>query len=199
MSELFIELFSEEIPPRLQISARTQLERLLTQNLSSLNLKHETLNVYSTPTRLVAFISGLPNKIKIQATEVKGPKIGVPENVIKNFAKSKGVNVSDLYEKKLDKGTFYFLKTQGKEINTEDELCRCIPKSLNEISWKKSMKWANYELSWGRPLKSILAIFNNKHLKFKYAHIETVNFTFLEDENEIKQTKVLNFMTIKKF
>ena len=60
------------------------------------------------------------------------------------------------------------------------------------------MKWANYELSWGRPLKSILAIFNNKHLKFKYAHLETVNFTFLEDEDEIKQTKVLNFSDYKK-
>ncbi len=198
MSELFIELFSEEIPPKLQISARSQFERLLTQNLSSLNLKCEAFNIYSTPTRLVAFVSGLPAKIKFQATEVKGPKLGVPENVIENFARSKGVNISDLYEKKLDRGTFYFLKTKGKEINTEEELSKLIPESLNEISWKKSMKWSNHDLSWGRPLKSILAIFNNKHLKFKYSHLETVNYTFLEDDNEIKQTKVLNFSEYKK-
>ena len=57
-----------------------------------------------------------------------------------------------MYEKELEKGTFYFVKIKGKEINTEDELAKIIPKSLNEISWKKSMKWSNYELSWGRPL-----------------------------------------------
>ena len=198
MSELLIELFSEEMPPNLQISARTQFKRLFTESLSSLNLKHKVFEVYSTPTRLVAFISGLPDRIKILPAEVKGPKTGVPETVIENFAKSKGVNVSDLYEKKLEKGTFYFVKTQGKEINTEDELAKCIPKSLNEISWKKSMKWSDYDLGWGRPLKSILTIFNNKHLKFKYGHLETVNFTLLEEDSEISQKKVTNFDEYKK-
>ena len=155
MSELLIELFSEEMPPNLQIGARTQFKRLFTESLSSLNLKHKVFEVYSTPTRLVVFISGLPNKIKILPTEVKGPKVGVPETVIENFAKSKGVNVGDLYEKELEKGTFYFVKIQGKEIDTEEELVKCIPKSLNEISWKKSMKWSDYDLGWGRPLRSI--------------------------------------------
>ena len=70
MSELFIELYSEEIPPNLQINARIQLEKLLRENLSSLNLSYKAFEVYSTPTRLVAFISGLPDKIKILPTEV---------------------------------------------------------------------------------------------------------------------------------
>ena len=131
MSELLIELFSEEMPPNLQISARAQIKKLFTESLSSLNLKNKIFKVYSTPTRLVAFISGLPSKIKILPSEFKGPKLGVPETVVKNFAKSKGVNVSDLYEKKLEKGTFYFVKIQGKEINTEEELIKCIPKSLH--------------------------------------------------------------------
>ena len=75
MSELFIELFSEEIHKITNISAEAQLERLLTQNLSSLNLKHETLNVYSTPTRLVAFISGLPTKLKFKLQRLKDTKL----------------------------------------------------------------------------------------------------------------------------
>ena len=198
MSELLIELFSEEMPPNLQISARTQFKRLFTESLSSLNLKHKVFEVYSTPTRLVVFISGLPNKIKILPTEVKGPKVGVPETVIENFAKSKGVNVGDLYEKELEKGTFYFVKIQGKEIDTEEELVKCIPKSLNEISWKKSMKWSDYDLGWGRPLRSILVIFNNKHLKFKYGHLETVNFTLLEEDSEISHKKIASFDEYKK-
>ena len=65
MSELFIELYSEEIPPNLQINARIQLEKLLRENLSSLNLSYKNLNVYSTPTRLTVHVSNLPNKIKI--------------------------------------------------------------------------------------------------------------------------------------
>ncbi len=199
MSELLIELFSEEIPPILQINARKQLEKLLSENLSSLNLKYKTLSVYSTPTRLTATVTNLPNKIKISALEIKGPKVGVPDNVIENFAKSKNVKVDDLYKKELEKGIFYFVKTKGKEISTSDELKKYIPEFLKEISWKKSMKWSNYDLNWGRPLRSILALFDKKHLKFQYAHLETVNFTLLEEFGEIKQKKVIDFNDYQNF
>ena len=155
MSELLIELFSEEMPPNLQISARAQFKKLLNEEISSLNLKYKNFEVYSTPTRLTVFISGLPNKIKILASEIKGPKLGVPQNVVENFARSKNINVEDLYKKELEKGTFYFAKIKGKEINTEDELTKIIPKSLNGISWKKSMRWSDHNLNWGRPLRSI--------------------------------------------
>ena len=199
MSDLFIELFSEEMPPNLQINARRQLQKLLSENLSSLNLKYKNLSSYSTPTRLVFFVSNLPNKIKVSATEIKGPKVGVPDNIVENFAKSKKINVKDLYEKKLDKGKFYFAKLKSKEINTEDELSKVIPKFLNEISWKKSMKWSNYDLNWGRPLRSILAIFDKKLLKFKYGHLETVNFTILEKYGEVSQKRIKDFDDYCKF
>ena len=98
MSEFFIELFGEEMPPNLQINARRQLETLISENLSSLNLNHKNLTVYSTPTRLVASASNLSKKIKIPASEVKGPKVGVTNNIVENFAKSKLLNIRDLYE-----------------------------------------------------------------------------------------------------
>ena len=199
MSELLIELFSEEMPPNLQISARAQFKKLLNEEISSLNLKYKNFEVYSTPTRLTVFISGLPNKIKILASEIKGPKLGVPQNVVENFARSKNINVEDLYKKELEKGTFYFAKIKGKEINTEDELTKIIPKSLNGISWKKSMKWSDYELSWGRPLRFILSVFDQKHLKFKYSHLETVNFTVIEEDTEIKQKKIKDFQEYQEF
>ena len=193
MSDLIIELFSEEIPPNLQANARNQLKKILIDELSILNLKYKNFEIYSTPTRLTSFISDLPKKIKILPSEVKGPKVGVPQNIVENFVRSKNVSIDDLYEKKLDKGSFYFIKLKGKEINTEDELIKIIPKSLSKISWKKSMKWSNYDLSWGRPLISIMSIFDNKHLKFKFAHLETVNFTLIEEETEIKQIKIYDF------
>ena len=193
MSELLVELFSEEIPSNLQIHTRQQLENLLKQNLYSSNLKPKSLEVFSTPTRLTIHITGLPKIIKIPAAEIKGPKMGVPESVINNYAKSKNLNVSDLQKKDTEKGTFYFAKVKGKEISTDKELEKIIPQTLKDINWKKSMKWSDFELNWGRPLISILAIFNEKFLKFNFAHLESVNFTMLENNDQIKQIKVKNF------
>ena len=197
MSELFIEFFSEEIPPNLQISTRNQLQKILSEKLSESNLKYKNFEIYSTPTRIALCISGLPNKIKILPAEIKGPKAGVPEKVLVNFAKSKSVNLSDLYEKSTEKGNFHFVKIKGKEINSEDELIKCILKSLGEISWKKSMKWSNFEMNWGRPLRSILAVFGNKLLKFRYEHLETSNFTQIEVNSSVIQKKISNFTEYK--
>ena len=199
MSELLIELFSEEMPPNLQINARNQFKKFFGEALLSLSLKYKSFEVYSTPTRLTAIVSGLPSKIKILPTEIKGPKLGVPQSVVESFAKSKNIKLSDLYKKKLEKGVFYFVKTKGKEITIEEELIKNIPKSLGQISWKKSMKWSNHDLGWGRPLRSILSIFNKKYLKFNYGHIETVNFTLIEDGLEIKQKRIKDFKDYEKF
>ena len=199
MSELLIELFSEEMPPNLQINARNQFKKFFGEALLSLNLKYKSFEVYSTPTRLTATVSGLPSRIKILPTEIKGPKLGVPQSVVESFAKSKNIKLSDLYKKKLEKGVFYFVKTKGKEIIIEEELIKNIPKSLGQISWKKSMKWSNHDLDWGRPLRSILSIFNKKYLKFNYGHIETVNFTLIEDGLEIKQKRIKDFKDYEKF
>ena len=89
MSELLIELFSEEMPPNLQINARNQFKKFFGEALLSLSLKYKSFEVYSTPTRLTAVVSGLPSKIKILPTEIKGPKLGVPQSVVESFAKSK--------------------------------------------------------------------------------------------------------------
>ena len=130
---------------------------------------------------------------------MKGPKVGVTNNIVENFAKSKLLNIRDLYEKKTEKGLFYFAKIKGKEINTEDELAKSLPKIFDKISWKKSMKWSDYDLNWGRPLRSIMAIFDEKLLKFNYAHFKTVNFTFIEEFGEIKQKKIKDFSEYLRF
>ena len=98
MSDLIIELFSEEMPPNLQISARNQLKKILKDELSSINLLYKSFEIYSTPTRLTVFISGIPKKIKVLPSEIKGPKVGVPENIVQNFARSKRMSISADWE-----------------------------------------------------------------------------------------------------
>ena len=164
MAELLLELYSEEIPPNLQVSARNQLRFYIENILKEKNIKYVDIKVYSSPTRITLFIQGLPEKIKIAAQEIKGPKVGSSDSILEGFANAKNVSKKDLLQKKTDKGEFYFIKKISKELLVQEILKNILPKSLEKINWKKSMKWSDHNLMWGRPLRSILALFNGKNL-----------------------------------
>ena len=102
-------------------------------------------------------------KIKTEAKVIKGPKVGAPDQVTQGFLKAKNVSQKDLIEKDTDKGKFYFIKTQSQSILVEDLLIKIIPKAIGSINWKKSMKWSDHNLMWGRPLRTIFARYNNKN------------------------------------
>ena len=89
MSELLLELYSEEIPPQLQIAARSQIKQFIENSLKEFDLKYKELSVYSSPTRLTLFIKDLTEKIKLEAKEIKGPKVGSSNQVILGFSKPK--------------------------------------------------------------------------------------------------------------
>ena len=186
MAELLLELYSEEIPPQLQIAARSQIKQFIKNSLEEDNIKYKELFVYSSPTRLTLFIKDLAEKIKKEAKEIKGPKVGSTDQVIQGFIRAKNVCESDLIEKDTDKGKFFFIKTQSQSILVEDLLIKIIPQAIGSINWKKSMKWSNHNLMWGRPLRSIFAIFNNKKLSFKFEHLDT------SDEVIIEQDLIIN-------
>ena len=175
MPEFLLELYSEEIPPQLQINARNQLKQQLEESLEEEGIHHKECLEYSSPTRLSIYIKSLPEKIKIKAKEIKGPKVGVPENILQGFTNSRNVSKKDLFKKETEKGEFYFIKTAEKNILVEDLLTSILPKAMSLISWKKSMKWSTNNLMWGRPLRSIFAIFNGKRLPFKYQHLESTD------------------------
>ena len=162
MAEFLLELYSEEIPPQLQIAARSQIKQYIENSFKEDNINYKRLSVYSSPTRLTIFIKDLTEKIKIEAKEIKGPKVGSPDQVLQGFIRAKNVNEKDLIEKNTDKGKFYFVKIQSQSILVEDLLIKIIPKAIGSINWKKSMKWSDHNLMWGRPLRSIFAKFNNK-------------------------------------
>jgi len=198
MAELFIELFSEEIPSNLQIDIRNKIKKNLEENLTKNEINFKSSESFSTPKRLVLLINGIPEKIEQKSKLIKGPKIEAPEAAIEGFIKSNNLNKSNLFKKKIDKGTFYFAKTKPKIIDIFEELQKMIPETLSVYSWKKSMKWADYDLSWGRPLKSIIALFNNKIIDFDFYHLKSGNLTFIEGANDEKIKNVSNFKTYLK-
>ena len=193
MAELLLELYSEEIPPNLQISARNQLKILIETELKKKGIKFKDIQVYSTPTRLSLICRDLPEKIKINAKEIKGPKVNSPVNILEGFAKAKNVSKKDLFEKDTDKGKFYFIKTSPKNLLVEEILKDILPKLLASINWKKSMKWSNYNLLWGRPLRSIFALFNYKKLAFKFDHLETIDNIIIEQDLIVKSCRIKTF------
>ena len=90
-------------------------------------------------------------------------------------------------------------KPKIKEILTESILKKVVVNCIASIKWKKSMRWGDTDLLWGRPLRSILAIYNEKVLSFNYGHLKTNQFTFIEKDLEIKSKKVKNFNDYQKF
>ena len=89
MAELLLELYSEEIPPQLQIGARTQLKEFIESSFKDNEIKYKELLVFSSPTRLVLLANDIAENIKVAAKEIKGPKIGSPDQVIQGFVKAK--------------------------------------------------------------------------------------------------------------
>ena len=193
MAELFIELFSEEIPAKLQIDARRNIKRIIEEKLKKKEIKFNSSKSFSTPQRLVFVMDGIPEKIEEKKKIIKGPKVGVPEVALTGFIKSNNLNKKDIYKKKIEKGEFYFAEIKPKIINILEELRSIIPQALQDYSWKKSMKWSDYDLSWGRPLKSIIALFNNKIINFNFFHLQSNNLTVIDETNDKKIKKIINY------
>ena len=140
MAELFIELFSEEIPAKLQKDARQKIKQLLEEKLKKKEITFELSDSFSTPQRLVFFVDGVSETIKQKQKIIRGPKVGVPKQALDGFIKSNNLNTSEIYKEKIDKGEFYFAKINSQSINVLKELQLIIPEILQAYTWKKSMK-----------------------------------------------------------
>ena len=193
MSEFLLELYSEEIPPQLQITARKELKERIENSLNEEGLKYKFVSSFSSPTRLTILIKDIVEKVKISSKEIKGPKVGVIDDILSKFIRAHNVSKKDIYEKENDKGKFYFIKTKPKEILAKDLLVKIILNSIGSLSWRKSMKWADKTLLWGRPLRNIFAIFNKKILLFSFGHLKSSNSIILEQDLITKYKKIISF------
>ncbi|MDB9728258.1 glycine--tRNA ligase subunit beta [Candidatus Pelagibacter ubique] len=199
MSDFFIELFSEEIPAGLQSNSRNVLLENFQNLFEEKKILFKKSSSFSTPNRLIILFEGLSKEIIQKAEEIKGPNVKAPEKAIEGFLRSNQIEKKDLFKKTLEKGEFYFFKKASSKINTIDLLQEYTPIILDKLQWKKSMTWGNYNLSWARPLKSILAVFDDKSLNFKFHHLIASNSTFIDKEFEDKKKIFKNFKNYKDF
>ncbi len=199
MAEFFLELFSEEIPAELQKNLRVKLLEDFQKFFLEKSLKSKKSFSYSTPNRLIVVFEGLDKQIKILSREIKGPNINAPNQALEGFMRSNQIEKKDLFKKKIEKGEFYFYKTKSKSKKTDNLLMEFVPKLLDNYQWKRSMKWGEFDLNWGRPLKSILAIFDRKVINFKFHHISSSNSTYTDKDFEEKKRTFTDYKSYEKY
>ncbi len=199
MAEFFLELFSEEIPANLQKNFREKLLEEFREYFINKSIKSKKSFSLSTPNRVIIVFEGLQKKIKVGSEEIKGPKTSAPVEAIEGFLRSNKIDKKQLIKRDIEKGEFYFFKTPSKTLNTSDLLKDLIPKLLGSYQWKKSMKWGEFNLNWARPLKSILSVFDEKIIDFKFYHLTSSNRTFIDKDYEEKTGVFKNFKSYEKF
>ncbi|MBZ9934846.1 glycine--tRNA ligase subunit beta [Mesorhizobium sp. BR1-1-16] len=161
MPELLLELFSEEIPARMQRKAADDLQKLVTGALVDAGLTYEGAKAFSTPRRLALTITGIPAHSAPTREERKGPKVGAPEQAVQGFLRSAGLASLDEAKIQSDpkKGDFYVAVIEKHGRHTTDILAEALPAIIRSFPWPKSMHWGSGRLHWVRPLQSILCTF----------------------------------------
>jgi glycyl-tRNA synthetase beta chain len=160
MPELLLELFSEEIPARMQARAAEDLKRLVTDKLTAAGLAFTRADAYVTPRRLALVVDGLPEKQPDVSEEKKGPRVGSPDQAIQGFLKGAGLASLEQCEKRtVGKAEFWFAVVHKKGRPTTEVLQDAIKDAIREFPWPKSMRWADSRASWVRPLHRIIFLF----------------------------------------
>ena len=165
MPDLLLELFSEEIPARMQRRAAEDLQKLVTQALVDAGLVYEGAKAFATPRRLALTVHGLPARSPDQREERKGPRVGAPEKAVEGFLKSAGLSSIDQATVQADKkGDFYVAVIEKPGRAAPEVIAEVLPNILRTFPWPKSMRWGARSaepgsLTWVRPLHSILCVF----------------------------------------
>ena len=197
MSEFFLELFSEEMPSKLQTNARKNLLLDLNKFFEESSIKIKgAVSAFSTPNRIAINFTNISKEVIKKSQEIRGPSLDSKTEALEGFLKSYKINKSQVSLKSTKKGKFYFYNTPEQKLQTYDLLKKNLPLILEKISWNKSMKWGENQMFWGRPLKSILAVFNGKKIDFNFHHLKASNLTFIDKDLE---EKVKNFNNFKSY
>ncbi len=161
MPDLLLELFSEEIPARMQQKAAEDLKRIVTERLVDAGLGYEGARAFVTPRRLALAVEGLPARQPDLHEEKRGPRVGAPEQAIAGFLKSAGLASIDeaRIQKDPKKGDVYVALIEKPGRAAIEVIAEILPAVIREFPWPKSMRWSSGNLRWVRPLHSILATF----------------------------------------
>ena len=165
MPDLLFELFSEEIPARMQARAAEDLKKMVTDRLVDAGLVYEGARAYVTPRRLTLFVQGVPVRQPDLREEKKGPRVGAPDVAIQGFLKSAGLaSVSEAKIERDKRGDFYVALIEKPGRPAADVLTEILPIVVRTFPWPKAMRWGKASakpgaLTWVRPLHSIVATF----------------------------------------
>src|SRR5690349_16139636 len=160
MPDLLLELFSEEIPARMQARAAEDLRKAVTDRLVEAGLLYDGAKAFVTPRRLALAVQGVPVRQPDRHEEKKGPRVGAPEQAVTGFLKAAGLK--SLAEAKVQpdkKGDFYVAMIERPGRSAIDVIAEIIPDVVCGFPWPKSMRWGSGRLTWVRPLHSIIATF----------------------------------------
>lgn len=199
MPDLLLELFSEEIPARMQVRAAADLERAVNKALLDAGFMPEGVKAFATPRRLTLVATGLPARQPDRREEKKGPRVGAPEKAVQGFLKSAGLASLDDCEQREDKkGAYYVAVIDRKGEETADLIAGFMPEIIRNFPWQKSMRWGDASsddraLKWVRPLHSILCAFNGEIVGFEIGGVQTGDKTAGHRFMAPKEIKTRNF------
>ncbi|MBB3873250.1 glycine--tRNA ligase subunit beta [Brevundimonas mediterranea] len=163
MPQLLLEIFSEEIPARMQQGAARDLDRMVSDRLKAAGLTWDALTTYAGPRRLTLVIDGLPAATPDREEEVKGPRASAPEQALEGFLRKTGLTRDQLTER--DGVLFAVLSSKGRA--TTDLVAETVDQVIRTFPWPKSMRWGSGTLRWVRPIKRILCLFDGKVVPFE--------------------------------
>ncbi len=179
MSELLLELFSEEIPARMQMRAAEDLKRLVLEGFAATGLAVGDAMCFSTPRRLTLVVKGVAAHSPAISEERKGPRVGAPEQALAGFLKSAGLasigEATVVNDPK--KGDFYVAKIEKAGRAAAEIIAEVVPALLGKFPWPKSQRWGSRPETWVRPLHGILCLLGGKIVPFAWAGVEASNTT----------------------
>src|SRR3989440_5291712 len=184
MPDLLLELFSEEIPARMQGKAAEDLKKMVTDRLVDAGLVYEGARAFVTPRRLTLFVQGVPAKQPDLKEERKGPRVGAPDGAIAGFLKAAGLSSigEASIQKDPKKGDFYIALTEKPGRPAIDVIGEFLHVVLRTFPWPKSMRWGAASaqpgsLEWVRPLHAIVATFGPETEEPEIVHVATGGIT----------------------
>ncbi len=158
MPDLLIELFSEEIPARMQRRAAEDLQKLMTNGLVEAGLTYASAASFSTPRRLTLAVEGMLDASPRQVEERKGPRADAPEKAIEGFLRGAGLTRDQLEERETPKGRILFAKIEKPGRPAAGIVAEVLEQTIRNFPWPKSMRWGSGALKWVRPLHSIVCV-----------------------------------------
>jgi glycyl-tRNA synthetase beta chain len=162
MPDLLIELFSEEIPARMQARARDDLRKLVTDGLVEAGLTYASAGAFSTPRRLVLSVEGLTGESRPVREERKGPSTSAPAQAVEGFLRSTGLTLDQLERRADKKGETFYAVVEKPGRQAAEIVAEVLEAVIRTFPWPKSMRWGGGSLRWVRPLQSILCLLSDE-------------------------------------